>query len=279
MMKKYFEFKILIIFSFLFIMSSCQSLKSEKNDAELSKPSQPSTSDTIFNTNPEVVLTDFNSWWSYYYSKTNLAENFIGFNDSLKIITKEEFLQRLQSGKFAPIKTRIKDGVAEYKLYKLGNNRADISNIIKQETGKVLINFHKQGKALPVFNFKDLKGNIYNPENTKGKIIVLKCWFIHCTSCVAEFPALNKIVEEYKDRKDILFISLAFDDKTQLEDFLKTKQFEYETVPNKKKYMIDELGVSVYPTHIIVGKDGKIKIIVNKASDFVQTLRNEAEKT
>ena len=116
-------------------------------------------------------------------------------------------------------------------------------------------------------------------SNTKGKIIILKCWFIHCGTCVAEFPVLNQIVEQYKDRKDILFISLASDEKQPLVNFLKTKKFDYETVPNQKKYMIAELKVTAYPTHIVVGKDGKIKIIVGKAEDFLQTLRNEAAKT
>jgi thiol-disulfide isomerase/thioredoxin len=279
-MKKYLVRNTLIIFSFSIVLFSCQSPQKEKSNTSLSKSGiQYSTRDTTFNTNPESVLKDFSTWWSYYYSKTNLAENFIGYNDSSKVISKEEFLNLLQSGNYAPIKTMIKNGVTEYKLYRLGNNRTDIANIIKQETGKVLFNFYQQGKPLPSFRFEDLNGNIYTPENTKGKIIVLKSWFIHCGACVAEFPELNEIVEQYKDRKDILFISLASDAKPQLENFLKTKKFNYAVVPDQLKYMAGELKVTVYPTHIIVGKDGKIKIIVTKAEDFLQTLRNEAAKT
>jgi thiol-disulfide isomerase/thioredoxin len=45
----------------------------------------------------------------------------------------------------------------------------------------------------------------------KGKIVVIKCWYIHCAACIKEFPEVNNLVRKYKDRKDIIFISLAED--------------------------------------------------------------------
>lgn len=36
------------------------------------------------------------------------------------------------------------------------------------------------GKKVPKFEFVDLNGHKYNRENTKGKILVMKFWFIGC---------------------------------------------------------------------------------------------------
>jgi thiol-disulfide isomerase/thioredoxin len=69
-------------------------------------------------------------------------------------------------------------------------------------------NLKKEGK-FPDFSFKDLNGNLITNESMKGKIVVIKCWYIHCAACIKEFPEVNNLVRKYKDRKDIIFISLA----------------------------------------------------------------------
>src|SRR5690606_15029725 len=96
--------------------------------------------------------------------------------------------------------------------------------------------------------------NHYTNENTKGKTLILKTWFINCKACVAEFPELNEFVEKHKHRNDIVFVSLALDTKSELEDFLQKKYFEYEVVPNQEEF-IEKLNLQIYPTHIIVDKD------------------------
>jgi cytochrome oxidase Cu insertion factor (SCO1/SenC/PrrC family) len=61
-------------------------------------------------------------------------------------------------------------------------------------------NLKKEGK-FPDFSFKDLNGNLITNESMKGKIVVIKCWYIHCAACIKEFPEVNNLVRKYKDRK------------------------------------------------------------------------------
>lgn len=261
---------------FMLVFSSCNTSTKEKSNS-IDEKSEAHTNIT-FSIKPAEIVKGFNTWWSYYYREINLAEEFTALDINSKNIDKVEFLTRLQTGKFIPIKTMIRENVTQYKLYGLENRDPRIGDIIKQEANKILAYYQMEGKPLPAFNFKDLNGNIYTPENTKGKIIVLKCWFIHCGTCIEEFPELNKIVQQYKARKDILFISLASDSKQDLEVFLKTKEFDYEVIPDQTIYMVDSLKLWGYPTHIIIDKNGKVRIIAGKYKDFVQTLSKEAEK-
>jgi cytochrome oxidase Cu insertion factor (SCO1/SenC/PrrC family) len=46
-------------------------------------------------------------------------------------------------------------------------------------------NLKKVGK--PDFSFKDLNGNLITNESIRGKIVVIKCWYIHCAACIKEF--------------------------------------------------------------------------------------------
>lgn len=89
-------------------------------------------------------------------------------------------------------------------------------------------------------------------------MVALKFWFIHCVACVAEMPELNKLVEEYRDHKDVLFLSMAFDTKEQLLTFLKKTRFLYATIPVPEAYVLEEANVKLFPTHMIL-KDGVIQ--------------------
>lgn len=84
---------------------------------------------------------------------------------------------------------------------------------LKYKAEREYKNYQMEGKELPDFNFTDLDGTVYDKETTAGKIVVLKCWFIGCVPCVEEMPALNKLVNQYRNQKDIVFVSLAFDKK------------------------------------------------------------------
>ncbi len=155
----------------------------------------------------------------------------------------------------------------------------DINKVLKQ-IGDTYYGYSLvEGKRFPAFKFKDLNSNIYNTQNTKGKIIVLKGWFISCVPCVAEMPALNKLKDEYRDRKDIIFLGMAFDRKDALQRFLKTHTFNYAVVPVTAKYLHQTLHVTGYPVHWVINKQGIVVDMSYDMHEMIAALRAEAAKT
>jgi peroxiredoxin len=232
-----------------------------------------------FDTRPENILKDYKTWYSYTYYNIRLAQDFIGLDSNSKSLNKTQFLNNLATGKFLAIKTTVKDNLPTYKLYKLNNTDVDITSTMMQLASHELSNYQMEGKEIPDFNFTDLNGTTYNKATTKGKILILKCWFIHCVACVREFPELNKLVDEYRQDNNIKFVSLASDNKENLISFLKDRQFKYAVVPNSDSYMTQSLGIQEYPTHIFVDPDGKIQKVVNSVDDliaFLQKVRTQA---
>lgn len=237
-----------------------------------------SAKDTSTNKVETKILKDFNSWWTYTYQNIDFALDFIGCAPDTKALSKKVFLQLLTTGEFYPIKTGLTNNLPCYRLYCLNTADKDIQNTIIQLASDELFYYNMEGEELPPYQFQDIAGNQYNNVNTRGKIIVLKCWFIHCVACVKEFPELNKLVDNYKYRKDILFISLAFDDKQDLINFLKTHKFNYAVVPGQQEFMTDKLSINTFPTHIVIGKDGKITKAVDNYKDLLPALKKEALK-
>ncbi|MFT4019001.1 MAG: TlpA disulfide reductase family protein, partial [Agriterribacter sp.] len=176
------------------------------------------------------------------------------------------------------LKIKLHNGIPVYKLYTLGSGTGEIASQSQHLADIEMKNYQMEGKPVPTFNFLDINGTHYNNASIKGKTVVLKCWFIRCTSCIKEFPECNKLVKEYDGRNDILFISLATDTKKDLEAFLQKEPLAYATVPETLGYISDSLNIIAYPTHLIIGKNGTIRKVVCSLEELKPFLKKEMEK-
>ncbi len=225
--------------------------------------------DKVQTSNWQNITKDFMTWYNYTNQNIHLSQDFIGVSKDSTFIDKSEFLNELLTGTVFVYKIGKKDEVDIYKLYPLNSDNDNIKQTIKGIVLTEIQHCKMKGTQIPNFSLKDINGNNFDTASTKGKLIVLKCWFIHCVACVKEFPELNKLVEDYKENHNILFISLAMDKKEDLVKFLKTKKFKYATVPNMKDFMINDLNITQYPTHVLIGKDGKILKVTNSIEELI----------
>ncbi|AHF14140.1 redoxin [Niabella soli DSM 19437] len=224
------------------------------------------------------MLKDFRTWWTYISGKIHLERDFIPLNEDSTRISKAAFLHKLASGNYVPFEVLIKDDSSVYKIEHPEKIDSEISDRTIQLAYAHIKNYNWEGKELPRYHFADLNGTTYTPENTKGKVMLLKCWFVHCVACVAEFPELNQLVEKYRNRKDALFISLATDPKDSLHQFFKTHSFNYATVPEQHDYLSKELQVTGYPTHFLINRAGKIVKVTQEAKEIIPFFEKEIEK-
>lgn len=117
--------------------------------------------------------------------------------------------------------------------------------------------FFRTGQSISSFKEKDMNGVKYNLKELVGKVVVLNFWFINCPPCRQEIPHLNEMVESYKDNKDVVFIAVALDEKSELEQFLKTMPYNYNIIDGGR-YIAQQYGITLYPTHVILNKQGKV---------------------
>jgi thiol-disulfide isomerase/thioredoxin len=110
----------------------------------------------------------------------------------------------------------------------------------------------------PPFSIADMDGNIVDSKSLKGKVVVLNFWFTRCNPCVEEMPELNKLVKQYKNNKDVVFLALTFDDKATVSAFLKKNDFDYTILPDAKS-IVDDYIVMGYPSNLVLDKKGDIQ--------------------
>jgi thiol-disulfide isomerase/thioredoxin len=228
---------------------------------------------------PKDIIRNYKNAYNYrdYYLK--LSRDFISYDTAGSIISKEVFLKTLADGGYLPLVLKSDDSLAYYQLYKLRNAvDSNYFKLFKRLGEEYYHRYKREGEIFPKFNYIDLNGNVYTNENTKGKIIVFNCWFVACSSCVFEMPRLNKLVQQYKNRNDIIFIGLDNDLKFNVINFLKTKTFNFAIVPLSEDYFSSYLKINEFPTSIIVNKKGVITKVVTNADDLDVALRKEVSE-
>ncbi|MGI8467080.1 MAG: TlpA family protein disulfide reductase [Pyrinomonadaceae bacterium] len=131
----------------------------------------------------------------------------------------------------------------------------------------VFAQFVKDDRLLaPTFKVELLDGKIFSSPDLKGKIVVLNLWFVNCPRCVEEIKLLNKIVDDYGNNRDVVFIGLAINTRAELENFLEKNPFKYSIVPNAGDFMLFAFGERQkdgsyflpFPTHVVIDRDGRI---------------------
>jgi peroxiredoxin len=119
-------------------------------------------------------------------------------------------------------------------------------------------------KPAPAADFRTMDGSSLRLADLKGKVVVLNFWYVGCAPCRVEIPGLNKLVEEFAPR-DVVFLGLALDKAPALEEFLKDNAFAYRIVPESQS-LAAAFGVSIYPTHILINKQGEIEFFLTGGS-------------
>lgn len=251
-------FQIFFFGSFLFL-TSCEE-KEKVTETEL-----------LFSS----VQADQAKWWRYHKTNIDLASDFVPIGAEGDTISEKAFFEALLTGEYITLKLKSDTPTNRYQLFKLGEDADDdISYTIMADTYPQYRHFMMEGKEFPNFELTDLEGKKFSKELAEGKTLVVKTWFLRCKPCIEEMPQLNQLVEEYKDREDVVFLSLSLDPEDELKNYLGTREFKYPVIANQKAFIEDTLGFSIYPTHIVVEPTGRIKKVVNTAPEMIAALKS-----
>ncbi len=88
------------------------------------------------------------------------------------------------------------------------------------------IQSHK-GKPYMSFDFTSFDGKRFTNESCKGKVTFISFWFESCGGCRTEFPQINKLYESIRSNPDFQFISVTFDPKESLPEFIKENKINF----------------------------------------------------
>lgn len=122
-------------------------------------------------------------------------------------------------------------------------------------------------KTLKNYNWKlkDEEGNVYDFEDTKGKVVFVNFWATWCPPCIAEMPSIQKLYDDYNDK--IEFLLVTNDPYIEINKFLNENNYSFE-IYRPLSFNANLFDVSTIPRTFLIDKTGKIIIDETGAANW-----------
>jgi thiol-disulfide isomerase/thioredoxin len=114
------------------------------------------------------------------------------------------------------------------------------------------------GKDAPSFRGVSLDGKTYSLDALKGKPVLLDFWASWCGPCLRSMPVVERLHNDYQARGLVVLAVDVGETREVVEKFLKTKSVPYPVIMGDEAGIPTAYGVSVYPTFVMIGQDGKV---------------------
>ena len=149
---------------------------------------------------------------------------------------------------------------------------------------------YAKGAVAYNFSLTDTRDRTVSLSDFRGKVVVLDVWAMWCAPCLNEKPFFQKTEKEYKDRNDIVFVSISHDGlskKDPWKNFIERKGWEgIELLANYNESIGKYYKIEGIPRFMIFDKEGKIVTVdAPRPSDpafkrlIEQTLKDNARAT
>ena len=121
-----------------------------------------------------------------------------------------------------------------------------------------IVRFARNPQPVPPFLVTDLDGNPVSTAAWKGKVVFINFWATWCPPCRAEIPVLIDLASRYKDRLQIVGVSLDDEDPQDVKKFAVHFGINYPIVMASREMVAEYGGVPALPTLFVVNTDGNV---------------------
>jgi len=112
------------------------------------------------------------------------------------------------------------------------------------------------------FTLTALDGGKLDLKSLRGKVVIFDFWATWCVPCRAQHPLYEELKQRFRERDDVVFLSVDTDEDHQLvEPFLESQNWERNVYFDNG--LVRLLTVSSIPTTIIAGKQGRVASRMN----------------
>lgn len=111
-----------------------------------------------------------------------------------------------------------------------------------------------RGDPFPPFELPMLDGGTRRLGDFHGRYTLVSFFFADCAPCIAEAPVL---VAYARGHRDMNFVAVTYENAMEAKRFAADRHFDWPILHDGQG-LIDVLGVSVYPTLMLVDPEGRI---------------------
>ena len=138
-------------------------------------------------------------------------------------------------------------------------SQASLSPVAKGDGAQVrIVRFASNAMAAPPFLLPDLNGQMISTADWHGRVVLLNFWATWCEPCRDEIPELIDLASRYKERLQIVAVSMDDASPNEVRQFATRFGINYSIVMGSPEIVSEYGGVPALPTSFVVGPDGRI---------------------
>ena len=121
-----------------------------------------------------------------------------------------------------------------------------------------IIHFARNPERMPPFLVNDLDGGIISTADLHGKVVLVNFWATWCPPCREEIPELIELSSRYKDKLQIIGVSMDDAPASEVRQFAKQIGINYPVVMGSGAIEAEYGGVPALPTSFIISPEGRV---------------------
>ena len=202
--------------------------------------------------------------WKKEYAILTKAKDTVAI-DSFLLQTYEEQIDNIFSFNIGSRYLNLHQN-EKLKLYALLPLMAKQDAELKKKFGYSMLNERVQGiistNIITLSNFElvDIKNNITHAGSMYASFVILDFWFVGCIPCMQDHKRIKELLPSLKQKK-VELISISNDESyEQWKNYLKKNTYSWQQYkkPLESKNIVSQLGITTYPTYILLNKSGEI---------------------
>lgn len=132
------------------------------------------------------------------------------------------------------------------------------------------------GYRPPNFSGTFVDGSRFSLSDYEGQLVFVHYWFVDCPYCREEWPHLQAVYDEYKDKGMVLLAINAVDPLPYIQQYMRETGLDFPIILDDGS-LHDLFEVRAFPTTFVVGPDG-VLVRVARGPMNERSLRNLAEQ-
>ncbi len=115
-----------------------------------------------------------------------------------------------------------------------------------------------ENKPAPRFRARTTKGETFNNETVKGKVVLLEFWTTWCTYCKQEEALVEQINREFADKGLIVLAINVAESKKTVKKYLEQCPRDTRMVLTEDTNLAAMYQANSYPIYVVIDREGNI---------------------
>ena len=117
-----------------------------------------------------------------------------------------------------------------------------------------------RNEPAPAVTYTLLDGSKLNPDDLRGKVVLVNFWATSCVTCVKEMPQIVATHQKFRERGfETVAVAMSYDPPAFVSRFAETRQLPFKVAIDNTGEIAQSFGdVRLTPTTYLINRRGEI---------------------